>query len=322
MSTDGSVVERYAVREHARTFGLSLLVVSLAFFCALAFATVAERLFLAAGFAADSLIVALGVNGFQILGFAVGIGGYVYATDHDLGPLEHARTLGSALLVIFVAFLAALIVASIGGRSLLSAGYGQEDMVVRVALTVFQFLGFGIGVGGYLLVTDQRSLVRARLPTRGDVAWLVLGFLGLLVGAVALSAILTQLGVEVAQNQVVVTGQQDPRFFLYMIPVSLLFVGPFEELVFRGVVQGLFRRRYGAPVAIGAAATLFGVAHFVALTGSGSRVSYLAVAAILGLVLGFVYERTGNLAVPAVVHGGYNALLFGAQYAAATGMAG
>jgi hypothetical protein len=121
---------------------------------------------------------------------------------------------------------------------------------------------------------------------------------------------------------VVVTGQQDPRFFLYMIPVSLLFVGPFEELVFRGVVQGVFRRRYGGAVAIGAAATLFGVAHLVALTGSGSRVSYLAVAAILGLVLGYVYERTENLAVPAVIHGGYNALLFSVQYVAATGMAG
>lgn len=322
MSTDESVVERFAAREHARTFGRALLVVFLAFFCALALGTVAERLLLVAGFGPDSFAVTLGVNALQLLGFGVGIGGYVYVTDHDVAPLEHARTLGSALLVVFLAFLAALIVASIGSQSLLSAGYGREDIVVRVAVTVFQFIGFGVGVGGYLLVTNQTDLVRVRVPTRSDAVWATLGFVALLLGAVAISAVLSQLGVEVAQNQVVVTGQADPRFFLYMIPVSLLFVGPFEELVFRGVVQGVFRRRYGGAVAIGAAATLFGVAHLVALTGSGSRVSYLAVAAILGLVLGFVYERTENLVVPAAIHGGYNALLFSVQYAAATGMVG
>jgi membrane protease YdiL (CAAX protease family) len=322
MSLDGPVAGRVRLREHARTFGNALLVVFLAFFCALALGAVAERLLVAAGFAAGSLAVTAGVTAVQLLGFGVGIGGYVYVSDHDVAPLDHARTLGHALLVIFLAFLCALIVASIGGRLLGSYGFTGEDMTFRVALTVLQFVGFGVGVFGYLYLSKQSDLVSARLPTRTDLAWLVVGFVGLFVGAVGISFALTQLGIEVAQNQVVVTGQQDPRFFLYMIPVSLLFVGPFEELVFRGVVQGLFRRRYGGAVAIGAAATLFGVAHLVALTGAGSRVSYLAVAAILGLMLGFVYERTENLVVPAVVHGGYNALLFSAQYAAATGLVG
>lgn len=322
MSPDGPVAGRVRLREHARTFGSALLVVFLAFFCALALGAAAERLLLAAGFAAESFPVTAGVTAVQLLGFGVGIGGYVYASDYDVSPLDHARTLGHALLVVFLAFLCALIVASIGARMLTAAGFARDGMAVRVALTILQFLGFGVGVGGYLSLSQQSDLFGVRVPTRTDLAWLVVGFVALFVGAVGISFVLTQLGVEVAQNQVVVTGQEDPRFFLYMIPVSLLFVGPFEELVFRGVVQGLFRRRYGGAVAIGAAATLFGVAHLVALTGAGSRVSYLAVAAILGLVLGFVHERTENLVVPAVVHGGYNALLFSAQYAAATGLVG
>jgi membrane protease YdiL (CAAX protease family) len=322
MSVDGPVVERVRLREHARTFGSALLVVFLAFFCALAFAGVTERALLAAGFAGDDVVVTIAVNVLQLLGFGVGIGGYVYVSDHEVPALAHARTLGNALLVIFLAFLAALIAASLGGVALAAAGYPQDGMVFRVGATVLQFIGFGVGVAGYLLVTKQPDLVRAHLPTRTDLVWVVVGFVALFTGAVAISAVLAQLGVQVAQNQVVVTGQDNPRFFLYMIPVSLLFVGPFEELVFRGVVQGLFRRRYGSAVAIGAAATLFGVAHLVALTGGGSRVSYLAVAAILGLVLGFTYERTENLAVPALVHGGYNALLFTGQYAAATGLVG
>jgi hypothetical protein len=106
-----------------------------------------------------------------------------------------------------------------------------------------------------------------------------------------------------------------------MIPVAILLVGPFEELVFRGGVQGILRRTWGPGVAIVVASVLFGLVHWIALTGAGgSRVPYVTVAATLGLVLGYLYERSRNLVVPAVVHGLYNTVLFGAQYLSATGM--
>ena len=66
---------------------------------------------------------------------------------------------------------------------------------------------------------------------------------------------------------------------------------------------------------------LFGLVHWIALVGSsGSRLPYVTVAALLGLVLGILYERSGNLTVAAVAHGLYNTVLFGAQYAEATGL--
>jgi hypothetical protein len=189
-----------------------------------------------------------------------------------------------------------------------------------VAVSALQFLGFGVGVAGYLAASGDWALLRVRVPTLRDVAWTVGGVVAILVAAAGVGQVLSALGVQVAQNQVIVAGQQNPEWFLYMIPVSLLFVGPFEELVFRGGVQGLLRRAWGPTAAIAIAAGLFGVVHWIALTGAGSRLSYVAVAATLGLILGALYERTDNLAVPAVVHGSYNSVLFAVQYASATGL--
>ncbi|MFB6194938.1 MAG: lysostaphin resistance A-like protein, partial [Haloplanus sp.] len=166
------------------------------------------------------------------------------------------------------------------------------------------------------------DLLQVKMPSLRQVGLVAVGVVVLVFAQVAIARLLTALGVRVAQNQVVATGQQDPRYFLYMIPVAILLVGPFEELVFRGGVQGILRRTWGPSVAIVVASVLFGLLHWFALTGSGAvaKVPYVTVAAMLGLVLGYLYERSRNLVVPAVVHGLYNTVLFGAQYLAATGL--
>jgi membrane protease YdiL (CAAX protease family) len=84
-------------------------------------------------------------------------------------------------------------------------------------------------------------------------------------------------------------------------------------------VQGLFRRAYGVKLGLVIASLLFGVVHYVALAGTGSRLVYIVVAGILGLVLGALYEKTQNLIVPIIVHGAYNTVIFYTAYVAATG---
>lgn len=101
-----------------------------------------------------------------------------------------------------------------------------------------------------------------------------------------------------------------------MIPITVLFVGPGEELLFRGVIPGLFRRAYGPVPAIVIASGLFDVAHYAALAGSDKR-TYIVVTILLGLLLGGLYEQTDNVLVPIVVHGIYNAILFAGQWAVA-----
>jgi membrane protease YdiL (CAAX protease family) len=234
---------------------------------------------------------------------------------------ERLLALGKGVLVVFLAFLGAVVVASLADAALRSAGVGADTLAYRLLVSSAQFLGFGLGVAGYLGAADDWGLVRGRLrsPTVRDAGYLVGGAVLLLVAATLIGQALTRLGVDVAQNQVIVAGRDDPTFFLWMIPVSLLFVGPFEELVFRGGLQGLLRRAWGPAPAVVLASAGFGAVHLFALGGSGSRVTYLAVAAALGLVLGAAYERTDNLLVPAGAHGLYNATLFLVQYLIATG---
>jgi hypothetical protein len=233
--------------------------------------------------------------------------------------------LSQAVLLVFLAFLGGFLVAVVAGNLIVGTGLvARDSMPGRVALVAFQFVGFGLGVTAFLSVYDEWRLVRdhLRVPSLRDLVWLVGGVVSILVAAAAVGQILQFLGVETAQNQVIIEGQRNPTYFLYMIPVSLLLVGPFEELVFRVGAQGLLRRAFSAPVAIVAASAMFGVVHIIALGGGGSRLSYIAVAAVLGVVLGVIYERTQNLVVPAGVHGVYNSVLFLVQYATATGMVG
>jgi membrane protease YdiL (CAAX protease family) len=265
----------------------------------------------------------------------VGAVGY-YTTRKRVGPLppDADRTraptiprlwdLLRSLLLIVGVFLTATAVAALGAGALFATGaVTSGSLESQVAAAVLQFLGFGIAVAGYLTLTDDWDLVEVRVPSLRSLGLIVAGVVVLLVAQVFLARLLTVLDIQAAQNQVVATGQQNPRYFLYMIPVAILLVGPFEELVFRGGVQGILRRTWGSGVAIVVASILFGAVHIFALLGGGGtgRLAYIAVAATLGLVLGYLYERSRNLVVPAVVHGLYNAVLFGLQYASETGLA-
>jgi membrane protease YdiL (CAAX protease family) len=242
--------------------------------------------------------------------------------DRAAATEERLLALGKGVLVVVLAFLGAVVVASVADGLLRGVGLARDALAYRVLVNGAQFLGFGAGVAGYLAATDDWALVRDRLraPSVRDAGYLALGVVVLLGASTAIGQVLAALGVEVAQNQVIVAGQDDPTFFLLMIPVSILLVGPFEELVFRGGLQGLLRRAWGPAPAVVLASAGFGAVHLFALGGTGSRLTYLLVAAALGLVLGVAYERTENLLVPAGAHGLYNATLFSVQYAAATGM--
>jgi len=248
------------------------------------------------------------------------------SVDFQVGPgspLELAGALARGVLVVLVAYLAAAATVSLGAEALLSAELlARESLAFRIASYVLQAVGFGLGVGLYLAFGDRWDLLKVRVPSLPDLGWFLGGTVVILLVAALLSQVMAQFDVSVAQNQVVAAGQENPTLFLYLIPVSLLFVGPAEELLFRGGVQGLLRDVYAPGPAILLASTLFGGVHLFALLAGGGQLVYVAVAALLGLILGYVYERTDNLVVPALVHGSYNATLFAVQYATVTGLLG
>lgn len=142
----------------------------------------------------------------------------------------------------------------------------------------------------------------------------------MLVVQIAGNGLIQFSGIEYAENQVIEQGQQgDPIYYLYMIPVMILFVGPVEEIIFRGILQGSFRENLNTPVAILITSLIFGLAHVSAVGGvSAGAVPYVIMSGTLGAILGTVYEYTENIFVPALSHGLYNTVLLLISYTAVT----
>lgn len=224
-------------------------------------------------------------------------------------------------MVVALVVLLASVAVALGGPLLDAAGVARGSALRLALRSALQFVGFGVAGVGYLLVTDRSDLVTVRWPTRRDLTWFGGGFAGLLGLYVVATAVFGALGVSGADSTIVEQGAEQPVYFLYLVPVTILLVGPTEELIFRGILQGLFREAYGTPVAVAAASAVFAAVHISSYSGEGLFAT-LAVVLLLGGVLGVVYEKCGNLAVPAAVHGLFNTVQFAAAYATATGLVG
>jgi membrane protease YdiL (CAAX protease family) len=185
--------------------------------------------------------------------------------------------------------------------------------------TIAQGIGFGLTVVFFVLVRDYDGLVGLRWPTWRDLAWVIGGFIALLIAAAGAGIVFSQLGIEIAQHQVQQIGAENPELLLFMVLLSFLVIGPGEELLFRGAIQGTLRHVYAPIPGILVASALFSLPHIISVAGTGSgAVAYLAVVFLLGIILGSVYEITENLVVPALVHGAYNAITFISIYTMVT----
>jgi membrane protease YdiL (CAAX protease family) len=72
-----------------------------------------------------------------------------------------------------------------------------------------------------------------------------------------------------------------------------------EELLFRGVIQAGLERELGAVAGLLIASLLFGLAHFITR-------AYFLLATLMGIIFGLLYQWTGNLLVPVLVHALYD----------------
>lgn len=219
-------------------------------------------------------------------------------------------------------YLFGMVVVGVAGAVLTFAGIQLlERPTLLVGLSTV--MGQGVAFGGFALAYLAFSgrgveFVRVRMPTLRDVGWTVGGTVVLFTGLVVVSGLLTVFGIESGSNTIEQFGQQDPRVYLLLVPFSFLFIGPGEELLYRGVVQGRLREAFGPWVAIVLASFVFAVIHVFSVTGEG-RLTYLAILFILSPVLGAAYEWTENLVVPSLIHGAFNAVQFYGAYLGATG---
>ncbi|QGA81600.1 type II CAAX prenyl endopeptidase Rce1 family protein [Halomicrobium sp. LC1Hm] len=240
------------------------------------------------------------------------MGSDLYHTADRSVRLEAAVT---SLAVIAFAYLVGLVLASLGVSVADALGVTEATAPVVYYSVQYALLpaGFLVAVFGYHQSRETDGLVRFHTPTLRDLGWIVLGFLVLLAASTALEQIIGLLGVETAQNQAIITGREHPLLFLALLPITVLLVAPGEELLFRGLVQGKFRQAYGSVPAVVIASLLFGLSHSGALSGAGT-VTYLAVATVLGLILGAVYEHTESILVPVGIHAAWNVSIYLGQW--------
>jgi len=228
------------------------------------------------------------------------------------------------------ALVVAMVVAGLGlgagivlvvGLSVLLTVLGFDPsplLLLVVSLVSIQGVAFGGVALAYLRVRGRPvASVGLRLPSVRDLLIVVGGYAAAFVAAISGAIIISVTGAPAGENQVSEFATADPSVLLWLVPASFLLIGPGEELLFRGIVQGRLRETFDRVPGVVLASALFAGIHYAALTGgAGGRLVTVTVLFFPALVFGSVYELTDNLVVPALVHGAYNATLFALAYLA------
>ena len=194
----------------------------------------------------------------------------------------------------------------------------------QLLFTLGTYVGLA-AVGALYLYRHGRpaSYVRAKRPTLVDLGVTVATVAALIGLAVALPAIIAWAGLPLADHSVTDSIEANPAVALVFLPLSVFVVGPAEEFLYRGIIQTRLAEAFDTWSAVAVASLIFAVVHIFAYLDPanvpGTLVTIFLLLLPLGAILGVVYEYTGNLVVPALAHGIYNAITFGFAYADVVG---
>ncbi len=234
---------------------------------------------------------------------------------------------GSRLMAVAVAVGLGVLgpgIAFVGGLGVwfADAAVGGLPLAVSIVLTLIvgQYVAFAglavayLGWRGF----DRAGIISylgVRRPSLKELGLVVAGWVVILIMVLVVSAVIQFLGTETASNQSAEVAMDNPAIIPLFIVAMFLVVGPCEEILYRGVVQGRLRESLPVAPAIVIASAVFAVIHVMALTGGISgRLTTVAVLFFPSLVFGAVYEYTGNIVVPALLHALHNAVIFTILY--------
>jgi len=157
---------------------------------------------------------------------------------------------------------------------------------------------------------------------------LLLGIIAL-VGVLFLVSLFTDLfQVESTQHsieQTVSTDQElDPRFLLIMMGLSLLIIGPSEEFIFRNLVQKRMYDSFSKVSSVIMSSVLFALVHYPAYASGPISEVVLSLVTVfsISITLGGIYAWTEDLVIVSLIHGMYNASIFGQWYLSLVGFSG
>jgi hypothetical protein len=232
---------------------------------------------------------------------------------------------GRVAFTLVLAVVLAALGLGIGALLVRGAALGLGELGVEItparAILLSTVLLQGVAFGGVSLAylrlrnLSVREWIGVEFPDlRG---WLTIasGWIVAFLGAMTMVFVVVFTGLDPAANQTSELGTADPLVFALLVPISFLLIGPGEELLFRGVIQNAMVESLGRWPGIVLATLLFAAAHVFSLTGPlTGRATTIGLLFVPGLVLAVTYDYSGNIVVPSLVHGAYNATLFALSF--------
>jgi CAAX protease family protein len=182
------------------------------------------------------------------------------------------------------------------------------------ALTVLGLSTVGMFVWAHLIIVMRRRMSWRDFGFRPIGRWTIVTALG--VGVLAMPAMaLTGAAVQHLLGRPL--GSPQIRFlapdgFSWTIVIGMIVIGGIlaplaEEIIFRGLLYGWLRRFMGLVPAAILSAAIFGLVH--------GMLPVIAAAFVVGLALAYIYERTGSLWAPAIVHATQNCIAMTIMFA-------
>jgi len=240
-------------------------------------------------------------------------------TKWGLSPRARSVLLTYALAVLAFG-VGVVFLTAIAFTYLSVTGSDQISAVASLGMSLIALQGLAFPLVS-LTFLHRRGLgldfLNYSMPSLRELGQTVLTFVGIIALVIVAAIVIQALGLEAASNSAGETASANPEVIPFLILASFLLIGPGEELLFRGVIQGTLREHFSAPAAIFLASGAFAPLHITALIGDlQAGLVTIAVLFLPSLAFGYAYERTDNLVVPALAHGIYDAFLFAMLYLA------
>lgn len=212
---------------------------------------------------------------------------------------------GFGLAIIFGVFL---------GVGALLSGAEIDPGVFAVLDVVLTQGALAIVALAFLVLVVGRSFVSVRVPTSSEAV--VIG--GGLAVAVALEAS-RQLAVrftDLSMGGTMPVEEEIAAWAVVSVLAMVVLLAPLvEELLFRGLVQRWVAEASSTAVGIAVATVLFVPTHAIGIALATPTLAGAATVVVVligvSIVLGVAYARTDNLAVPILIHSGYNLAAIG-----------
>ncbi len=241
-------------------------------------------------------------------------------TTEVIPALDSTETTPGGTILAAIALLAAAAFASLAIPLGFSSLYARLNIAETFLLTSLGGVVATLTLGALAVAYLQRRDIEIPItrPAGREWSWIVGGIVLSLIGAIVFAILESRFATEmVASSSSSLAAGGSAVTIVLAGAYFVLVIGPIEEYLYRGVIQGRLRQHFGPAVAIGLTSLGFAVGHAPNFWLAGSDVLSVGVLIALGgiavgsVILGAIYEKTANLAVVVLVHGLVNTILFG-----------